>query len=191
MKLKAAIAALLSVEFCPALAFCAEGGEGGGSWLTLMFFTLNFAAFVYILVFFGAPYIGKFLRDRASAIRETLSRSETDAQRAQDIANQAAARAARLETDKAELAGETRAETTREIGRMRELARATAERIKRDAELTAAGTVDSARRRIRARLAQVATDLARDLVTRNLEASDQGRLIEDFMDRLRREAAKP
>jgi F0F1-type ATP synthase membrane subunit b/b' len=74
---------------------------------------------------------------------------------------------------------------------MRELARATAERIKRDAELTAAGTVDSARRRIRARLAQVATDLARDLVTRNLEASDQGRLIEDFMDRLRREAAKP
>lgn len=191
MKLKAVIAALLSVEFCPALAFCAEGGEGGGSWLTLMFFTLNFAAFVYIVVFFAAPYVTKFFRDRASAIRETLSRSETDAQRAQDIANQAAARAARLETDKAELAGETRAETAREITRMREMAQATAERIKRDAGLTAAGTADSARRRIRARLAQVATDLARDLVTRNLEASDQVRLIEDFMDRLRREVAKP
>ncbi len=191
MKLKAAIAALLSVEFCAAPAFCAEAGEGGGSWLTLMFFTINFAAFVYILVFFAAPYIGKFFRDRASAISETLKRSETDAQRAQDIANQAAARAARLETDKAEFADETRAETVREIGRMRELAQATAERIKRDAELTAAGTADSARRRIRAHLAQVATDLARDLVVKNLEASDQGRLIEDFMDRLRREVAKP
>ena len=74
---------------------------------------------------------------------------------------------------------------------MREMAQATAERIKRDAELTAAGTADSARRRIRARLAQVATDLARDLVVKNLEASDQGRLIEDFMDSLRREVAKP
>ncbi len=191
MKVKAAIAALLSVGLCPALAFCAEGGEGGGSWLTLMFFALNFAAFVYILVFFASPYISKFFRDRASAIRETLRRSESDAQRAQDVASQAAARAARLEADKAELAGETRAETAREIGRMRELAQAAAERIKHDAELTAAGTAETARRRIRARLAQVATDLARDLVTKNLEASDQGRLIEDFMNRLRREVAKP
>jgi F0F1-type ATP synthase membrane subunit b/b' len=84
-----------------------------------------------------------------------------------------------------------RAETTREIGRMRELARAAVERVKRDADLTAAAAAEGARRQMRARLAQVATALARKLIVNNLDATDQGRLIEDFMERLRREVAKP
>ena len=191
MKLRAATAAILSVGFCPALAFCAEAGEGGGSWLTLMFFTLNFAAFVFIVAFFAAPFIGKFFHDRASAVRETLRRLEADAQRAQDLADQAAARQASLEADKAELANEMRAETTREIAQIRELARAAVERVKRDADLTAAAAAEGARRQMRARLAQVATALARKLIVNNLDATDQGRLIEDFMERLRREVAKP
>ena len=136
MKLRAATAAILSVGLRPAPAFCAEPGEGAGSWLTLMFFTLNFAAFVFILAFFAGPFVGKFFRDRASAIRETLRRLEADAQRAQEVADQAAARQARLAADKAEFANEMRAGTAREIGRMRELARAAIERIKHDAELT-------------------------------------------------------
>lgn len=191
MKLRAATAAILSVGFCPALAFCAEAGEGGGSWLTLMFFALNFTGLVFIVAFFAAPVISKFFRDRASAVRETLRRLEDDARRAQGIADQAAARQARLAADKTELANEMRAETVREIGRMRELARAAIERIKRDVELTAAAAAEGARRQMRARLAQVATDLARKLIVNNLDATDQGRLIEDFMERLRREVAKP
>ncbi|MGD0073144.1 MAG: ATP synthase F0 subunit B [Candidatus Binataceae bacterium] len=191
MKLKAAIAAILSVGFCPAVAFCAEAGEGGGSWLTLMFFALNFSGLVFILAFYAAPVVAKFFRDRASTIRDTLKRMEEDARRAQEVAEQAAARQARLAADKTALADEMRAQTAREITRMRELARAVVNRIKRDSELTAAAVAEGARRQIRARLAQVATELARKLIVDNLDVTDQSRLTEDFMERLRREVPKP
>jgi len=191
MKLRAATAAILSVGLCPAPAFCAEAAEGGGSWLTLLFFTLNFAAFIFILAFFAIPFVGKFFRDRAGAIRETLRRMDADVRRAEELANQAAGRQARLAADKALLASEMRAATAREVGRMRELAQVAVERIKRDAELTMAAAADDARRRIRAHLAQVATERARSLIVNNLDVADRSRLIEDFMERLRREVAKP
>ncbi len=84
-----------------------------------------------------------------------------------------------------------RAQTAREITRTRELARAVVDRIKRDSELTASAVAEGARRQIRARLAQVATELARQLIVDNLDATDQSRLTEDFMERLRREVPKP
>jgi len=191
MKLRAAIAVFLSVGLCPALALCAEAGEGSGAWLNLLFFVLNFAAFVFIVVYFAAPLVSKFFRDRSTDLRETLRRLEADARHAQELADQAAARQSRLEADKAALADEMRAETAREIAHMRELARAATERIKRDAELTAAASVESARRQMRAHLAQIAATLARGLIVNNLDAADQSRLIEDFMDQLHREEAKP
>lgn len=191
MKLRAAIAAFLSVGLCPALALCAEGGEGGGSWLNLLFFALNFAAFVFIVAYFAAPLVSKFFRDRSTDLRETMRRLEADARHAQEMADQAAARQARLEADKNALADEMRAETAREIAHMREVARAATERIKRDAELTAAAATDNARRQMRAHLAEIATNLARRLIANNLDAADQSRLVEDFMDQLHREVAKP
>ncbi len=191
MKLRATITAFLSAGLCAVPAFCAEGGEGGGSWLMLLFSALNFAAFVFILVFLGGPYISKFLRDRATAIRETLSRSEADALRAQELANQAAARQARLAADKQQLVSEIRAETALEIRRMRELASSAADRIRRDAELTAAAIADNARRRIRERLAQVAAGLARELIVQHADATDQSRLVDTFVDQLRREVVRP
>jgi len=191
MKLKAAIATILGVGLYPALAFCAEGGESEGSWLTLLFFVLNFAAFVYIIARFAGPFFKNFFRDRSSSIRETLNRLEKEVRQAEQLADEAAAREARLDADKTALATEMRAETTREIAHMRTLAQAAAERIKRDAELTAAAVADNAKRQMRTHLAQVATDLARKMIANNLDASDQGRLIDDFMQCLHREVAKP
>jgi F-type H+-transporting ATPase subunit b len=191
MKLKAAIATILGVGLYPALAFCAEAGESQGSWLALMFFVINFAAFVYIIVYFAGPFVKNFFRARSSSIRETLGRLEKEVRQAQEFADEAQARAARLEADKSALATEMRAETAREIAHMRDLAHAAAERIKRDAELTAAAVADNAKRQTRAHLAQVATDLARKLIASNLDASDQSRLIDDFMQRLHQEVAKP
>ncbi|HTY56306.1 MAG TPA: ATP synthase F0 subunit B [Candidatus Binataceae bacterium] len=191
MKFKAAIAAILTLGLCPALAFAAEAGEGQGSWLRLLFFTINFSAFVFIVVFYAGPFVKRFFHDRASSIRETLTRLENEEHRAEEAAQQAAARQARLDSDKTALAEEMRAETAREIDRLRNGAQANAARIKRDAELTAAAIAEGAKRQMRAHLAEVATKLARKLLVENLESSDQGRLVEDFMQRLHREEAKP
>ena len=74
--------------------------------------------------------------------------------------------------------------------RIREGARATAERIRRDTELTAAAIVDAAQRRVRERLAATAARLARELIEKSFEAADQARLIDSFIDKIRHEAAQ-
>lgn len=188
MKLRHSIALGAILLLVPATALCAEGGEGRGSWLTLLFFTINFILFVVILAKFGAPVARKFLRDRATQIRETLSRSTSAFERAQQIANQAAVRMAQLEAEKKLLAAEMGRETEREVARIRELTQTALGRIRRDAELTAGAIADSGRRRIRTHLAEVAAKLARDLIAANFDAADQSRLIEDFMTRIRNEA---
>jgi F0F1-type ATP synthase membrane subunit b/b' len=166
----------------------AEGGEGGGSWSILIFFAINFALFVFILYHFGAPPAGKFFTDRATGIRGTLDRANNAFAQAQDLANKAAARVAGLATEKARMQRELDDETAHLVRRIGELAAQGAERIRRDAELTAAALGEAAQRRLRTRLAAAAAAMARDLIAREFNDSDQSRLLQGFMNRLGQEA---
>ena len=179
----AAAAAML-----PAAAHAAEGGEGHGSWTLFTFFTINFALFVYVILRFAGPAIGSFFRSRASEIRGALSRAEKAFAEAQDLANQAAKRAAGLEAEVAALIRDIDEETQLRVKRIAELAEKTVERLRRDAEMTGAAITEAAQRRIRAELAAVSARLARDLIQRSFDASDQNRLLEGFMGRLEGEA---
>ena len=96
MKRKVAITAALGLLTCPGLAFCQEGGESGGSWLSLLFYVINFGTFVAIAGYFAAPAIRKFFSERATGIRETRKTLENDLQKAQDLGNRSAARHAHL-----------------------------------------------------------------------------------------------
>jgi F0F1-type ATP synthase membrane subunit b/b' len=97
---------------------------------------------------------------------------------------------AQIEREVAELKSEMENETTFIVNRIREGARTTAERIRRDTDLTGAALVDAAQRRVRERLAATAANLARELIARSFEAADQSRLIDNFMDKIRHEAAQ-
>ena len=187
MKLRAGIIGL-GLALYPALAHAAESGEGGGSWLSLLFYVINFAAFVYIVARFGGPAATKFVGDRARQIKKTLKDSETELQRAQDVANQWAAKLAGLESEKAALLKEMKDETLREMTRIREFAQVTSKRISADAELTAEAVAEAGRREIRTRLAARAAAVAGELIARDFESADQIRLIKGFMDKLLSEA---
>ncbi len=180
-----------AVIAAPSFAFAAEeAAENPGSWLGTMFFAINFLLFVGILYFFAGPMLRTFFRDRATGIRSQLDRLTSALREAQDLANRAAARMAQLEQEIAHLKSEMENETAFIVNRIREGARMTAERIRRDTELTGAAMVESAQRRVRERLAAATANLARDLIARSFEASDQARLIDSFMDKIRHEAAQ-
>jgi F-type H+-transporting ATPase subunit b len=166
-------------------AHAAEGaGIEHGSWLLLMFFTINFILFVGVLVYFAGPAARKFFADRAVTIRTGLSRAEKAFAEAQDIANKAAARMAALAAELKKLGDELEQETAFQIGRVADLAKTTAERIHRDSEMSSSAQTEAAKRRVRAQLAESAATLARDLIGRNFQPNDQGRLIDGFMDKL-------
>ena len=189
MKLKTILAVTLGVGLSPTLAFCAEGAaEGGGSWLALMFYIINFAIFAYILVRFAGPMAVKFFHERAHEIRENINLSEAGFRSANQTAEAAEAQVAGLEAEKARILQEMRRETAREVARLRELGQAGAQRIRHDAELAAQSIADNGRRTVQAHLAATATRLARELIVNNFEPADQSRLVREFLQTVREEA---
>jgi F-type H+-transporting ATPase subunit b len=178
-------AAILAAAFFPQVAHAADdAGADHGSWLLLMFFAINFALFVFVLVYFAGPALRKFFADRSVTIRTALSRAQSALAEAQDLANKAAARMAALASDLKKLSDELEQETAYQVGKVAELAKSTAERIHRDTEMHGSALSEAARRRVRAQLAESAATLARDLIGRNFQPSDQGRLLDGFMDKL-------
>jgi F0F1-type ATP synthase membrane subunit b/b' len=180
-----------AVMAAPSFAFAGEeAGANEGSWFGTLFFAINFALFVGILIYFAVPAARTFFRDRASGIRSQLERLTSALQEAQDLANRAAARMAQLDNEIAQIKAEMENETAFIVKRIREGAAVTAERIRRDSALTSAATIDAAQRRVRERLAMTAANLARELIAQSFEASDQSRLIDSFMDKIQREAVQ-
>src|SRR5579862_4559796 len=178
-------AAIFAAAFFPHAALAAEEAGGGhGSWLLLTFFIINFALFVSVLVYFAGPVARKFVADRAVTIRTTLSRAEKAFADAEELANKAAARMAALAAELKKVAEELEQETAFQVGKVAEQAKSTAERIHRDTAVSSSALADAARRRVRAQLAESAATLARDLIGRNFQPTDQGRLIDGFMNRL-------
>ncbi len=184
-------AALLGAALTPTLALAAESGvEERGSWGALIFYVINFALFAGILWKYALPAARNFFRDRARGIRETLLKAEGSFHEAQELANRAAERMARLEAEKSQITSDLADETVYQVGRVYELAQEAAARIKRDAELSAVALRDNAQRRMREALAQAAGSLAQELVANNFQPGDQTRLIEGFVEKLGEEAGR-
>jgi F0F1-type ATP synthase membrane subunit b/b' len=182
-----------AVVLAPATGWCAEsGGEaaGGGSWLSLLFYIINFAVFVWILMRYAAPAARKFFAERAGGIRETFARAETTYREAQDLVNRAGERMSQLEAEKKQLRADLDAETGYITNRIRELARETALRVIRDTELTGAAITEAAHRRVRAKLAETTGNLARELMVRSFTDDDQARLLRGFEEKLAQEARR-
>jgi F0F1-type ATP synthase membrane subunit b/b' len=182
-----------AVLILPAAGRCAEsgGGEaaaGGGSWLSLLFYVINFAVFVWILVHYAGPPARKFFADRAGGIKETFARAEATLKEAQDLANRAAERMSRLEAEKKQLRADLDAETAYIANRIREMARETAQRIVRDTELTGAAITEAAQRHVRAMLAEMTGKVARELMVKSFTDDDQARLLRGFEEKLAQEA---
>ena len=189
---KAFVLASIGVAAAPSILFAAETSvpEDHGSWLALMFFAINFALFVGILIYFVAPMARTYFRDRATEIRSQFDRLNAAFAEAQELANRAAAKIDQLESELAELKAEMEAETAFQLKKIREGATTTAQRIRRDTELTGAAIIEAAQRRVRERLAANAARLARELIASSIQASDQTRLIDNFMEKIRHEAAR-
>ncbi len=158
------------------------------SWVALIFYIINFAIFVYILVRFAGPITIKFFHDRAVEIRERIHLSETGFRSATRTAEQAEAQIRGLAAEKELLLTEMRAETAREAARIRELGQMAAQRIRRDAEMTARSIADNGRRTVQAHLAATAARMARELIVNNFEPEDQSRLVREFLDTVSHEA---
>jgi F-type H+-transporting ATPase subunit b len=191
MKARLTTLAITAAVLTPTLALAAEGGgEPTGTWGALFFYVVNFGLFVGIVWKYAFPAIRNFFRDRAIGIRDTLRKADSAFREAQELANRAAERNAKLEAEKSQIASDLADETVYQIGRIYDAAQEAVARVRHDHELTITAVRENAARRVRQALAQAAGQLAFELVARNFAAEDQARLLDGFVDRLRQEAAR-
>src|ERR1700693_1131784 len=128
----AVLFALGAIAVMPSLAFAAEEAGSEGSWTGTVFYSINFLLFVGIIYYFAGPMVRTFFRDRSTTIRGQIDRLNSALHEAQDLANRAAARMAKVEEEIAQIKSEMEKETAFIVNRIREGARTTAERIRRD-----------------------------------------------------------
>jgi len=172
--------AAATLALAPALALASEGAEGGVL-SSVLWHLGNLVIFLAVLIWFAGPRLRAFLFQRRKEIERQLE--EARRLRADAEARDAEWRG-KLEGLQAEAARIT--DEARALGRAERekiLAQATeqAERIRKDAERTAAQEMTRARTELRDEAVRLAMGLAERMVRENVNEEDQRRLVEEYL----------
>ena len=148
----------------------------------VIFPTLNFLIYAFILVKFALPPIRNFLRSRREEVLHTVTQASAKKQQAEALVREYRTKLAGLEQEAQSLLSSLRAEAEREKNKLLEDGRALAAKIKEDALFLANQEIVMARQKIRGEMADRAEVRARELVLSNLSAADQARLAGEFLN---------
>lgn len=191
MKARILTAALLATLMSPSVAFAAENAaHPGGAWLKFLLYVVNFIIFAIIIFYKAGPSTSEYFNESARLIRSDFERLQTGLREAQELADRASGRTAGIEDEIREMTEGIGRETAFRVEKIREAGRVSAERARRDAEITAKALSEDARRRVREKLAASASLMARDLIVKGFESADQQRLVQAFTVRLMSETTR-
>jgi F0F1-type ATP synthase membrane subunit b/b' len=189
MKARITTISLTASALCwPSSVFATQGETAHGSWFALIFYGINFLLFLWIVRRYGWSRVTQFFHDRSHTIGEIRGRAEKAYREAQELAKGASQLLQHLEADQRKLMSELDNGTAYQVAQMTDAAREAVNRLQRDTEITTAALREGAQRRLRQTMAEAAGTIARELVKRNFQASDQARLLQGFINGIGEEA---
>jgi len=183
-----ALAALLFMLLLPTATLAAGGGDhqvdSGVILKDFIWRCINFAVLVGLLVYFVRKPIRNALQNRRAEIEKTLAdaaaaRDAAEA-RAKEYQEKLARAAAEIESIYAAIRREGELERDKILASAREMAA----KIELEADAKAASAVARARMELRAEAAQLAVQLAEELLAKNVTAADQKRLVDEYMQKV-------
>jgi F-type H+-transporting ATPase subunit b len=148
-----------------------------GIWFPLA----NFLIFAYLIKRFAIPPVRDFLRSRCQELLTSIQGAAESKQKAEAVVQDYKGRLARVDREIQSIQASLRAEGERQKTKLLQEAEGMAVNIRDDARFLADQEVKIARQKIRKEMAEQAEARARELVQRHLSASDQGRLVNDFI----------
>jgi F-type H+-transporting ATPase subunit b len=163
-----------------------EGAPTSGQWLLLLFTFINFAVFALLFRRFTQAPLRDFFRGRKKEVLALIAAAAKERAEAQQLRKEYEAKVAALDQARAELIAEVRRMAEVDGEKTIAAAMEAADRMKRDAERTAASDVARAIRELRAEAARLATELATGEVERRLGADDGQRLLQEFLEGVER-----
>ncbi len=145
---------------------------------------INFIIYAGVLYYFALPLVRSFLRSRREQVTATIAQASAKKQQAEALVREYRAKLAAVDQEAKSIMASVRQESERERAKSLADAQAMAAKIRDDARFLGEREVGIAREKIREELADQAETIARELVQKNLTASDQDRLAQEFIQQI-------
>ncbi len=139
--------------------------------------TINLVAFLVLLVWLLRRPIAQFFGSRQKDVAETVKRAESDRSRAEALAKEIGDRLSRIEGEIEALRAHAREQAEAEEKEIAARALEEAERVATRSRAELDARVRSARNELTAYAADLAVELARDLVKKSVTPEDEKRLL--------------
>ncbi|MFH1215415.1 MAG: F0F1 ATP synthase subunit B [Pseudomonadota bacterium] len=168
------------------------GGHGGGMSRSLspeklkdlMWRVMNFAALMVILIKFLKKPLVDALKGRQQTIAAEFEDLETRRAEAERRYKEYEAKLAGIDAELKDMVEKAIAAGQTEKARIIDEANKAAENIKRQAEMSVQTEITEARRRLKNEIAEQAAVMAEEIIKKNLQDSDQDKLVEDYLTKV-------
>lgn len=180
----------LVVMLASAGALYASGGEASGGGIPsaklwdLLWRTMNFAGLVVILVLALKKPIANGLKGRQQEIREQFEDLEASKAEAEQTYKEYEAKLSGIDAEADKILRMAVEKGEAEKQRIIDEAHRAAEDIKRQAEMAVQHELAEATKRLREEMADQAATMAAAIIAKNLQESDQQKLVEDYLDKV-------
>jgi F-type H+-transporting ATPase subunit b len=162
-----------------------EHGEDGLHISGIVFATVNFLLFVYLLRRFALGWARDTVRQRHNTIVQTLDEARQAKEEAEALKQEYEQKLKGMAEEEEKIRAQVFEIAEKESARMREEAQRMAERIREEARRSAEREVEEARQTLRQEVAQLAVETAVRLVQEQLTQADHHRLVQDFVTGMR------
>jgi F-type H+-transporting ATPase subunit b len=183
----ATLVVLLTVGLHVPPALAAEGGDHGNAGWMLALQALNAGILVLILVRFARKPLQNFMVQRRHEIQSSIQDAQARLDTAETDLARWRGRLSEIDEEAAEMVRGAEEQAESERRRSLERAEATSQRIREEAQLVAEQEIARARVILRQEAAELATQLAADMVRRNLSPDDDRRLVSEAAQAIARQ----
>lgn len=171
----------LSIVLCAAPTLASEGESGG-----LFFPIVNFVLLIAVIVYFAGKPIRDFFNGRRAAIQDDLHAAAEFRREAEERYAKWQRKLVDLEAELEQIRATSRERAEAEREKIVADANAAAERIRSDATAAVAQELLRAREVLSEEAANLAVELARDLLREHVTDADRDRLVAEFIERIER-----
>ncbi len=167
------------------VALPAQASEGNGGWLSeQQWAAVNLIILLAVLIYFARKPLRDYFASRRNEIQSELKGAADQLAEAEATYLKWQRRLIDLETELGEIRATSRQRAEAERDKILSDARATAERIRRDASVAVEMELRRAREELREEATQLAIELATERLEREVTAADRDRLLDEFIDRI-------
>ncbi|MFO1463023.1 MAG: ATP synthase F0 subunit B [bacterium] len=181
-RLTLAIAMGISLLALPLWA--AEGGHEEGPGMSLVYWGINFLILVGGLAFFLRKPVKEFFASRSTLIRKNIEEATQRRGNAEQKYAEYEARLKSIEKEMQELIATLKKDGELEKRRLVEQAQHQVANLKTTSERILQQELRKAKEELKKEAVHLATDLAEELLRKNVTADDQGRIVDQYLQKM-------